>query len=377
MLNFLTWLSFLLIAYAYIGYPLCLTFLPRRSRDSRAGDAPRSYSVIVAARNEEAVIAERLENVLTAEIPEGSTVEYLVCSDASDDRTHEIVEGFANRGVKLVISPERKGKEHAQSLAIAASTGEVIVFTDAKVTTETVLLNNLSRYFRDPEVGAVSSIDRVEAGPGGSSGEGMYVRYEMWLRKLESVYSTLVGLSGSCFAVRREFAESMRTDIPSDFALLIQTVKHGSIGVLGPDVICKYKAVKTEEQEFQRKVRTVLRGISTLFAVKEVLNPAEYGSFAWQILSHKLGRWAVPWLLLFGTFGALLLAPTSVWWTVVFIGLVAFYGAAIYGFYNQEARSNPLIKIPLFFLTTNAAIFVSWIKFIQGTKSVTWNPSVR
>jgi cellulose synthase/poly-beta-1,6-N-acetylglucosamine synthase-like glycosyltransferase len=377
MLNALTWICFILIAYGYFGYPIFLSVLPTRRKNLKTVTPPTSYTIIIAARNEESVIADRMENVLAAEVPSGATVEYLVCSDASDDRTHEIVESFSSRGVKLVASPERKGKEFAQGLAVKATNSEVLVFTDAKVKTEKEILVNLAEYFSDPEIGGVSSFDIVEAPPGGGSGEGMYVKYEMWLRELESEFYSLVGLSGSCFAVRKEVAQHMRADIPSDFALLIESIKQGKVGVLAPNVICTYKAVKTEEQEFNRKVRTVLRGITTLFNAKEVFDFNRFGIFTWQIISHKLGRWLVPWFLIFGTLGAFKLAEFSTWWSLVTLGLLVFYGCAIYAYLHPPAREKVYFKLPLFFMVTNAAILVAWIKYLSGSKSVTWTPSQR
>ncbi len=370
MLSLITYLAFLLIIYSYFGYPMLLSIFPRKRIPITTEPLPRSYTIIVAARNEEAVIAERLENILSVQQP--APTQFIVCSDASDDRTDEIVRSFAGRGVELVRSPERRGKEFAQALAVQQATGEVIVFTDAKVKTEPELLVNLGAYFRDPNVGSVSSIDRVE---GEGSGEGMYVRYEMWLRKIESQYYSLVGLSGSCFAVRRAVAQGLRTDVPSDFALLLESIKQGKSGVLAEDVVCTYKAVKTEEQEFARKVRTVLRGITALMTVREVMSYKRYGAFAWMIASHKLGRWAVPWLLIIGTFGAFELAGDYLLWALASVLLGIFYGLAIFAWAFPDLRQILFFKVPLFFLTTNAAILVAWIKYFGGSRSVTWDPS--
>jgi hypothetical protein len=133
----------------------------------------------------------------------------------------------------------------------------------------------------------------------------------MWLRALESEFRSVVGLSGSCFAVRRHLCHTMRADIPSDFSLLLEAQQRGLRGVSAPDVLCWYRAVKSEEEEFQRKVRTVLRGITALMVCSSVMDPRRYGSFAWQVASHKLMRWLVPWFMLIATFGSLILADDS------------------------------------------------------------------
>jgi hypothetical protein len=132
-------------------------------------------------------------------------------------------------------------------------------------------IERFAAYFEDPMVGAVSSVDKVISSSGQGSGEGMYVRYEMWLRALESRFLSLVGVSGSCFAVRREICADLRSDIPSDFALLLASRRRGLIGVNAPDVVATYESVADEKAEFGRKVRTVLRGLTTLFACYEVL----------------------------------------------------------------------------------------------------------
>jgi len=370
MLSFFTFLMFLGCAYAYFLYPAILFFLPKKTSKENAASIDK-VSVIIAARNEERYIATRIENILAAE----GNPEIIVCSDASDDRTDEIVASYADRGVKLVRSPERKGKEFAQALAVKQATGEVLIFTDAKVRTEPSLVTNFLKYFRDETVGAVSSLDKVEVPDEQSSGEGMYVRYEMYLRNLESDFNSLVGLSGSCFAVRKEVASEIRTDIPSDFALLLAAQRLGYRGVIASDVLCYYGAVKTEEEEFKRKVRTVLRGISAFFATPEALQVSPV--FTWQIVSHKLFRWLVPIFLILGTVGAYSLSDQSGFWYLVSLALTAFYSLALAGYFFPQTREKKYVKLPLFFIVTNAGIGMAWIKFLMGERSVVWNPSVR
>lgn len=373
MLAFVSFVSFLSIVYAYAGYPLLLKILPKRVPSPGLVKPPESVTVIVAARNERDFIAARLDNLLSAEMP--VPVQILVCSDASDDGTDEIVRSYEERGVQLVRSPERNGKEYAQRLAVTQATGEIIIFTDAKVRTEPDLIRNTLPLFSDPSVGAISSFDKVEESVEGSSGEGMYVRYEMELRDLESQYFSLVGLSGSCFAVRKEIALAIRDNVPSDFSLLIETVRRGFRGVIAPNVPCYYRAVKTEEQEFSRKVRTVLRGISALFSMPEIL--WGFGGFSFQVVSHKLFRWLVPWFLLIGSLGAYSLSNDSwFWWLVAFV-LSVFYGLTLFGYFLREYRKYTLVKVPLFFMLTNLAIAVAWGKYLRGQRAVAWSPTSR
>ena len=384
MAALMTLLCFAAIGYAYLGYPLLLVLLTRLRGDSlrpQPADPRGSHriSVIIAARNEAAGIRAKLENTLALRRGSAATdaVQILVASDASDDGTDQIVQEYAPQGVKLVRSPERRGKEWAQSLAVREADGDIILFTDAKVWLESDAIGRIVPWFDDPEVGAVSSRDRVESPEGGGSGEGMYVRYEMWLRKVETAYRTLVGLSGSCFAVRREICAGIRTDIPSDFALLLECASRGLRGVLASDVICTYKALTSEEQEFHRKVRTILRGITTLFTCAEVMNPRRYHSFAYQVISHKLMRWLVPWFFVGGAIGSLCLASNSLLFVVLADGVLGLFVLAFFAYAYPSLRGRPLFKVPLFFLVTNAAIAVAWTRYLLGERSVAWTPSAK
>ena len=381
---FLTWLSLFCVFYAYLGYPVTLFILntfglkpARNTTPFSRKELPR-ISMIITVRNEANVIREKLSNTFALSyggqnVP-NSMVELIVASDASDDDTDKIVAEYAKSGVKLVALPQRGGKETAQRAAIEVAQGEVMVFTDAKIRLESNALENFAAYFSDPTVGAVSSVDRVEGAVG--SGEGMYVRYEMRLRELESAYDTLVGLSGSCFAVRKSVSDHIRTDIPSDFALLIEARRQGMRGVNAPDVVGSYQAVASEKAEFDRKVRTVLRGITTLFACKEVMNPSVYGSFAWQVISHKLMRWLVPFFLVIIAFGLfdLSLSVGGIYETLAIV-MILFVAAAGAAFFSPAAKETIFCRVPLFFLLVNAGIAVAWWRYLGGQRSTAWTPS--
>lgn len=383
------------VFYAYFGYPLLLIILTRLGAERRGcltsagGPDGELLTIIIAARNEESVIGEKIEQTLGLKLGTGTVesagTQVIVCSDASDDRTDEIVRSFSARGVELVRSSAREGKEKAQALAVSAARGRILLFTDAKIRLNAGAIDSVLSQFEDQGIGAVSSRDLVEppaSASGGpaevqGSGEGFYVRYEMWLRKVETAFDSVVGLSGSAFAVRRKLGEGMRTDLPSDFALLISARRAGLRGVLDSGFVGSYCAVKTEEEEFSRKVRTVLRGITTLMASAETMNPLIYGTFAFQMISHKLFRWLVPWFLLVGYGGTLELASGSAVFALLAAGLSLFFLAAVAAFFWPKLRSKVLFKIPLFFCVTNLAVLIAWIKYLSGQRAVTWNPSAK
>ena len=270
-MSLLFYISLFLLFYAYFGYPILLTYCAYFSKKNKhhchddSLDEP-TISIVITVRNEENVIREKIENTLALPyFGQNEKVQIIVASDASDDSTDSIVAEFANRDVLLVRSEERLGKETAQKKAIEHATGEIIIFSDAKIELDKKSLENFVQYFKDPSIGAVSSLDKIKGGAFAGSGEGLYVQYEMWLRLLESKCSSVVGLSGSCFAVRKEHAQNLDTSIPSDFSLLLATIANKQKGIQANDVLAYYAPVANEEDEFERKIRTVLRGITTFF----------------------------------------------------------------------------------------------------------------
>lgn len=333
-------------------------------------------SVIITAHNEERRIREKIENTLKLDYPIEKR-EIVVASDGSTDKTNEIVCEYKDRGVTLVAPTERKGKEYAQWQAIQVVSGEILVFSDvATILKEDALLQIVSN-FHDPAVGCVSSEDEILGGAGTTGGEGFYVKYEMFLRRLESRVNSLIGLSGSFFAVRKEICKEWSTVLASDFMSVIYAVKKGYRAVADPKSVGFYKTASSERDEFQRKVRTVMRGITALMSYPEVLNPFNYGLFSLQILSHKLLRWLVPLFMVTAFWGNLFLAANHAlyWWLLA--GQVIFYSFALLGLLVKKLKHRNLFKVPVFFTLVNVSIAVAWIKYLSGHRSVKWEPSKR
>src|SRR5438093_1643361 len=186
----LFWSSIALVVYAYVGYPLALAVLARvRNRAvARAAIIPK-VSFIITAYNEERRLGEKIDNTLRQIYP-GDRLEIIVASDGSTDATDDIARSFGDR-VRLVRARERKGKEAAQKLAVDAATGEILIFSDTATALAPDGVSGIVSNFADPIVGCVSSIDRFVDESGRPSGEGAYVRYEMFLRDLETRVNTL------------------------------------------------------------------------------------------------------------------------------------------------------------------------------------------
>jgi glycosyltransferase involved in cell wall biosynthesis len=372
VIDVIFWSSVALVVYAYAGYALVLAALALvRQRGVHKADITPTVTFIITAHNEDGRLADKIANTLGQDYPAGA-LDVIVASDCSTDRTDEIARSSGPR-VRLVRASERRGKEAAQQLAIRSATGEILIFSDVATALAPNGVSNIVRNFADDTVGCVSSVDRFVDADGRPSGEGAYVRYEMFLRTLETRVNTLVGLSGSFFAVRRELCDRWSPDRQSDFTTLLNAVDRGRRGVLDPESAGYYRNLVDDRREFQRKVRTVVRGIFVLATHRHLLNPFKYGLFAWQLASHKLCRWFVPFAMAAALVTNAMLVPRSPVYRVTWLLQVGFYAAAAAGLWTRASW----LRVPSFLVVSNAAVLVAWYRFLRGDRFSVWNPSER
>ena len=372
MTDLIFWASACLIVYAYAGYPcalLAISFVRTRSV-TRAAITPR-VSFIITAHNEAARIREKLDNTLAQQYP-SDQFEIIVASDCSTDATDEIVRSYSDR-VRLVRAPARRGKEAAQQLAVQDASGVVLIFSDVATALGPDAVSTIVTNFADATVGCVSSIDHFVNADGQTSGEGAYVRYEMFLRTLETRVNSLVGLSGSFFAVRREVCRRWASDRQSDFSTLLAAVELGWRGVLDTRCPGYYRNIADDRRELERKIRTVVRGLFVLRTNVHMLNPFRYGLFAWQLASHKLCRWLVPFAMIAAYISNCVLAAGSTFYQVLLVVHTLIYIAAIGGLWLEINA----LKIPAFFVQANLAVFIAWLRHLRGDRITVWTPSDR
>ena len=366
------------VVQAYFIYPLSIYILGIFRNTKTSKDLSRFYvTVIITAFNEENLIEHKVKNTIEIDYPK-ENMQIIVASDGSKDRTNEIVNKFNEYSVELVSIAERKGKENAQREALKHARGEIIVFTDVATTLEKNAIERIVSNFADPSIGCVSSEDRVIGKDGKQSGENFYVRYEMWLRKLESKVGSPVGLSGSFFAARKSVCEDFSGEMDSDFRTLLNSVKRGMRGTVDPEAIGYYQDLSDQRREFERKVRTVLRGLTVFFRNIEFLNVFRYGLFSYELFCHKLLRWLVPFFLIIMFVVNIPLASVSRGFAILMAAQCLFYAiAAIQLFRDMYSSSILFIKIPIYFVTVNASILVAWFRYLNGQRVLVWTPSER
>ena len=374
------WICLCFIAYTYLLYPLLLwlfTFWKRRPIYEAPQEWP-NLSLVIAAYNEEAVIADKLNNTLAIDYP-GDRLQIVVVSDASDDGTDEMVKGFAERGVVLHRLDARGGKTTAQNVGVGLSTGEILVFSDANSMYDEAALKQLVLPFADSQVGCVCGELRYvnPEGLGAGKGEGFYWRYEQFLKGRESLLSSLVGANGSIYAVRRELFDELVPEIISDFIMPIRVVRKGAAARYAPAAIAFGHSGQRFGDEFRRRTRIIARSLYGLWTEIGVLNPFSNGLFAFQVLSHKVVRWLVPVFLLGMLAGNIALGQQHVYREVLHVHLV-FYALALIGNLSPTRLGRSvLFYIPAYFCAINLGALLGLWCFLSGQRYASWQPVER
>jgi cellulose synthase/poly-beta-1,6-N-acetylglucosamine synthase-like glycosyltransferase len=373
----------MLFGYAYVAYPIALAVVARRRTPRVVPEVPATWptiSITVPCYNEAARLGAALDALLAAAYP-ADRREILVISDASTDETDAIAEAYRDRGVRLIRLPDRRGKTAAEHAGVDASRGEIVVNVDASVLIDAQSLTHLVRALGDPTVGVASSRD-VSVGEesiDGNSGESGYVGYEMWVRALETRVYSIVGASGSFFAMRRSVHQpDFPEGLSRDFAAALLAVEKGYRAVSVEEAICFVPRTHSLSREYHRKARTMARGLQTLWYKRHLMNPVRYGLFAWMLISHKLCRWLASLLLPLGMIGLLLIAwewPPAQWLVLVAV-LAILLGAA--GTQWPSTRRPPtVLALPGYALVSSLAGLVAWTHALGGRQRSTWEPTRR
>lgn len=368
--------------YAYVGYPAILwsvTRLRRRQISATANGAWPTVTVTVPVFNAVSSIRATLEGLVDLDYPR-EKLQLLVLSDASTDGTDAIVGEFAGRGVELLRAPERRGKTAAENDVIRVARGEIVVNVDATVVVPPDSLKRLVRVFDDPTIGVASGRDISSRAEGLDStrAESSYVGYEMWLRDLETQAGSIVGASGCFYAIRRCIHDRpIPWELSWDFASPLVARQKGYRSVSVRDAVCIVPRTPQIQSELRRKVRTMARGIRTLFYHRALMNPLRYGGFALMLISHKLLRW-LPYLLAPISILALgFLATRSAIGMTLLVLAGAALGMGVSGFRNSSwARLKP-IAASAFLVAAFAAGFLAWCDVLRGVRMATWEPTHR
>lgn len=373
------WGALAVTLYAYVGYGLVIWLISRRvCYPEVLSDELPTVSVVVAAYNEAPIIAARIHNALALDYPV-ERLEVLIVTDGCTDGTEEVVRGVKDPRVRLLYRKDRSGKVNALNAAIPQAQGEIVVGSDANCFFRPDCLRLLVRHFGDPRVAMVAGEKCIHQGEGTVSlGEGLYWRYESWLKRLDSRVSTALGATGEVFALRKARFEPLPPDaIIEDFILSMRLVMDGLRVAYEPAATASEDASASFADEFKRKVRIVAGGWQSVVRLWPLLTP-RYGLVAFQYVSHRVLRWmvvplALPLALLAG--GVLAWHGQLRW---LFVLQLAFYALALAGYALQRRGIRWMAcYIPFYFTFLNVAALAGAWRYLRGRQPVTWEKARR
>jgi cellulose synthase/poly-beta-1,6-N-acetylglucosamine synthase-like glycosyltransferase len=370
-------LAALALAYTWVGYPLLLTTLARRRRRSLMPRRrlPR-VSVIVAAYNEAACISAKLRSALEQRYPYDG-IEVIVVSDGSTDDTDRIVAGYPDPRVRLIRQDARSGKSVALNRGVAASLGDVLVFTDANALFGPGAIARLAAPFADPAVGIVSGQGLYASGAADARAvSNGYVRYEAHVRAGEAALGCLAGVDGAIYALRRDLYRELDAVAVNDLVHPIQAALDGYTARFDPGAYTMEPPSRGGEQEFRRHVRIIAQGMHIVRVWLPALVRHRRWRALWMIVSHRVLRWATLPLLATVLATTSTLAAENPVFAALVGGQLAFYLLALAG-HAAERRGLTLgrFAIPYYFCVVSIAGFAGFVRFVRSGADAVWAPT--
>ena len=376
------WVSLALVVYAYALYPIavwaCSRVFGRQPTPPTddGGELPLA-TLLIAAHDEEAVIRARLENALALDYPQ-EKLEIVVASDGSTDATADIVRAFAHRGVRLLEYTPNRGKAATLNAAWREVRGDIVLLSDANTFTHREAPRHLVRWFRDPAVGAVCGRLVLVDSATGRNVDGVYWRYETFLKRCEARLGALLGANGAIYAVRRaDYTPLPSGTIVDDFVIpLLARARHGSRLVYEADAVAREETPAEISEEFKRRARIGAGGFQSLRMLWPLLSP-RHGWLAWSFLSHKLLRWCCPFFLLALALSDIVLVR-SPFYGAALAAQAAFYLAAWLGSrWASRSKVARLVRLTTLFTSMNAALLVGFWRWVTGRQRGVWARTAR
>jgi poly-beta-1,6-N-acetyl-D-glucosamine synthase len=380
-LTILFWVSIFLILYTYIGYPLLIALIARFMPFHReaSGDSDLSVTLLITAYNEEVVIEKKIENTLGLNYPR-EKLQIIVAADGSSDRTPEIARKFSDRGVELTYTPQRDGKMAAINRAIPLASGEIMIFSDANNMYDHDAIRKLIIPFSDPNVGATTGAKLIiQDGGELSNAEGIYWKYESWIKTNETILGTCTSSVGEILAIRRElYMPPPNNIINDDYYIVLDLIKRGFRVFYVPEARSFEYISATARDEMVRRSRMNTGKYQAIFMSYRLL-PFDRPILLWQIISHKYCRAFLP----FGFIGALVtnllivllqkdVSSLPYAWIFMSIQSLFYAMAGLGNFLKFPGFLGKLFYLPTYLVRSNLAILRGFSGFITRKQTNIW-----
>jgi len=376
------WISVLLIFQVYIGYPagihLRARFSRKRNRPGKiTGSMTPSVTVLIPAHNEARWIALKIENTLELEYP-CDRRQILVACDGCTDETVSIARRYCDRGVEVVNYQPRTGKTALLNHAVPGARGEIVLLTDANALLTPNTLSSLMWHFEDSDVGCATGEKLCLPTAGAATkGEGLYWRYEAWIKTSESALGSCLGSAGQVVAIRKTLFREIPV-IGDDFYIPMRMLIADKAKVrFEPRAKALIPAAASLRLELERKVRSHVSLLRDLPYLKSGLNPLS-SPIWWRFLSHHVLRLFVPFAMI-----AALAFCFSLWeagpaYRIMAVVQCAFYAAGVAGFLLQRLglRLAP-VYLPFYFTFANLGVLLAWIRWARRKHQYAWQRTER
>lgn len=385
------YVSLLICVYTYLGYGIVIWLLVKvKERVSRPESFARieeisdwpAVTLLVAAYNEADILADKLKNCDHLDYPSGQ-LELLFVTDGSNDASAEML--ASKQGITHLHEAARNGKIAAVKRAMQFVKTDFVVFTDANTFLNPLSIKRLIHHFNDPSIGAVAGEKRVrQEGEKAASGagEGLYWKYESYLKQLDARFYSVVGAAGELYAIRTSLFQPVPADaILDDFEQTLKIAEAGYRVAYEPDAFAEEEPSADIQEELKRKVRICAGGFQAMSRLLPLLNIFQYGRLSFQYISHRVLRWTLaPLCLPIALISNLYLAyaTDSLGFKVLLLLQIGFYLQALLGYAMQDRKIS--IKgffVPMYFCIMNYAVYAGFLRYIRKQQSVNWEKAKR
>lgn len=381
------WLGLAIIGFTYVGYGvvvgLWVQLRPRRTAPHPPADDAElpGVTLLIAAYNEADILPDKMANCLALDYPPGK-LHILLVTDGSDDGSERLLFPEVPHLTRL-HQPQRQGKIAAVKRAMPLVRTPITVFTDANTFLNPEAIRRLVADFADPTVGAVAGEKQVVAtGDAGSSGEGLYWRYESYLKRMDSALHSVVGAAGELYAIRTACYHDVPPDtILDDFMHTLLIAMDGYRVTYAPEAVAIEQASASVGEELKRKIRISAGGWQSMHRLLPLLNVFRYGILSFQYIGHRVLRWSLAAFLLpvVLVLNVLLALQNSHWiYALLLLGQAAFYGLALLGHLLRDQRVGiPGFFAPYYFFVMNYSVFAGCLRYLRGQQAATWEKAKR
>ncbi|SFQ51971.1 glycosyltransferase family 2 protein [Hymenobacter arizonensis] len=383
MLVFLFWLSLTVVLFTYVGYALVVWVWAKLARGTKkavaAGGFEPEVTLVVPAYNEADILDEKVRNCLALDYP-AEKLHLMFITDGSNDHSGAVLAKYPE--VQHLHSPERAGKSMAENRAIRYVKTPYVIFTDCNTLLNPEAARQLVRHYADPRVGAVSGEKRVlRDGSTSGAGEGLYWKYESFLKQCDSDIYSLMGAAGELVSFRTDLFKPLEADtILDDFVQSMRIVDDGYRVIYEPQAYAMEPPSFSLKEEMKRKVRICAGGWQSMARLLPLLNPLRQPVVAFLYFSHRVLRWSITpaLLLLLLPLNAALAVSHGGIYTVLLVLQGLFYGAAALGWYqaSRGKAAGPLL-VPLYFTMMNVAVFQGAARFFRNSQPAAWDKAQR